>query len=252
MPETFNYLSLFSGIPLGGLDLGLDRAGMTCVGQVELDDVCRFVLDHHWPGVPKHDDVRTAPDWWSTEPRPAVRMVAGGFPCQPFSTAGLRNGVGDPRWGWPWFRAVVRTVRPRYILVENVAALLDDADAFGWMLGDLAQDGFDADWTVLSACAMGAPHTRERLFLVAYADRGDGRPRLGSGAQRPRQVPGGDHRAGPWSDPEGGPLAAADRVDRVADGLAVRLVASGGNAVVPQVAEHIGRLILDHAGAVAV
>src|SRR3954467_11066912 len=130
---TLSYLSLFSGV--GGLDLGLDRAGWTCVGQVELDPYCRTVLDRHWPGVPKHDDVRTAPDWWGTRPRPAVRLVAGGFPCQPFSQAGRRHGTGDARWGWPWFRACVRAVRPDYVLVENVPALLDAPVAFGWLLG---------------------------------------------------------------------------------------------------------------------
>ncbi|MET8278197.1 DNA (cytosine-5-)-methyltransferase [Micromonospora sp. NPDC005174] len=164
--DAFTYLSLFTGI--GGIDLGLDRAGMNCVGQVERDPFCRSVLDKHWPEVPKHDDVRTAPSWWTARPRPPVRLVAGGFPCQPFSEAGLRRGIADERWGWPWMAAVVRAVRPQYVLVENVAALLDDADAFGWLLGDLAQLGFDAQWSVLSACAMGAPHTRERLFVLAY------------------------------------------------------------------------------------
>lgn len=242
-PRPFNYLSLFSGI--GGLDLGLDRAGMTCVGQVELNPTCRAVLERHWPGVPKHDDVRTAPSWWTSEPRPAVRLVAGGFPCQPFSTAGLRAGVGDPRWGWPWFRAVIRAVRPEFIVVENVAALLDDADAFGWMLGDLAEDGFDADWSVLSACALGAPHTRERLFVVAYP-AGVVRPtrlaeeRGGGGQAAIRSGADGQHA---WSrDPLG--MASTVVADRVANGLAAELVAAGGNAVVPQVGEHIGRLIM--------
>ncbi len=90
-----NYLSLFSGI--GGLDLGFDRAGMSCVGQVERDPFCQRVLAKHWPEVPRHDDVRTAPDWWLGTARPAVDVVVGGFPCQPFSTAGRRQGVADER-----------------------------------------------------------------------------------------------------------------------------------------------------------
>ncbi|MEU4399758.1 DNA cytosine methyltransferase [Micromonospora orduensis] len=245
--DAFTYLSLFSGI--GGLDLGLDRAGMTCVGQVELDDLNRSVLDRHWPEVPKHDDVRTAPAWWATRPRPAVRLVAGGFPCQPFSTAGLRGGTGDPRWGWPWFRAVVRAVRPEYVLVENVAALLRDADAFGWMLGDLAADGFDADWSVLSACAVGAPHTRERLFLVAYPGGELRQARLAQewreGRQGPVRAPGDGQHA--WRRPDAW-VETASRPDRVVDGLAAELVAAGGNAVVPQVGEYVGRLITAHAG----
>jgi DNA (cytosine-5)-methyltransferase 1 len=248
---NLTYLSLFSGI--GGLDLGLDRAGMTCVGQVELDPFCRTVLTRHWPEVPKHDDVRTAPDWWRAGPRPAVRLVAGGYPCQPFSKGGRRRGMADERWGWPWFRTVVRTVRPQYVLVENVAALLDDADAFGWMLGDLAADGFDADWTVLSACAVGAPHVRERLFLVAYPAGGDGPAWLGPG--HGRSLESIDGCPSPWLHPVDGLMAAERGSGRVADGIPDPLeparVQALGNAVVPQVAEHIGRLILDHAAAVA-
>jgi DNA (cytosine-5)-methyltransferase 1 len=241
-----NYLSLFSGI--GGLDLGLDRAGMTCVGQVELNTYCRTILDLHWPEVPKHDDVRTTPKWWSARPRPPVRLVAGGFPCQPFSTAGLRRGTGDPRWGWPWFRAVVRTVRPEYVLVENVAALLDDADAFGWMLGDLAEDGFDADWTVLSACSVGASHARERLFLVAYAPGAHREePRQSATAVAKGRQLAGAARGQAW---RAGWLPEPD-LGRVAHGVPSRLVtkplAGLGNAVVPPVGELIGGLILDHA-----
>ncbi|MBB5110554.1 DNA (cytosine-5)-methyltransferase 1 [Micromonospora echinospora] len=243
MSTPLTYLSLFSGI--GGLDLGLDRAGMTCVGQIEADPFCRSVLDHHWPEVPKHDDVCTAPTWWRSRPRPAVRLVAGGFPCQPFSAYGLRRGTADTRWGWPWFRDMVRAVRPDYVLVENVAALLRDTHAFGRLLGDLAEDGFDADWTVLSACALGAPHTRERLFLVAYTPRRDGQQPL----HLPTALPTRRPRPGTTSSP-----TRADRwlpepaVGRVAHGLPKRLVASHlhalGNAVVPQVAETVGRLIV--------
>jgi DNA (cytosine-5)-methyltransferase 1 len=248
-----NYLSLFAGI--GGLDLGLDRAGMTCVGQIELDDYCRTVLAQHWPEVPQHDDVRTAPDWWTSGPRPAVHLVAGGFPCQPFSSAGLRAGVGDPRWGWPWFRAVVRAVRPRYVLLENVAALVVErrfADAFGRVLADLAADGFDADWTVLSACAVGAPHSRERVFLVAHSqgDHGADPGARGQEARGLRAQPRGSRRP-TWRDrwlPE-------PAMDRVAHGVPRRLVGDElhalGNAVVPQVAEHIGRLIVAADEAVA-
>jgi DNA (cytosine-5)-methyltransferase 1 len=247
--NDLTYLSLFSGI--GGLDLGLDRAGWTCVGQVELDAYCRAVLECHWPEVPKHDDVRTAPTWWSAGSRPAVRLVAGGFPCQPFSRAGRRHGMGDPRWGWPWFRAVVRAVRPQFVLVENVAALLDDADAFGWLLGDLAEDGFDADWTVLSACAVGAPHTRERLFLVAHADSVDGPARVAHPRRLQAAVEAVDVSAGPWTYPVDGLLAAERGSRRVAHGIPDDLeparVAALGNAVVPDVGEILGRLIREHA-----
>lgn len=240
-----NYLSLFSGI--GGLDLGLDRAGWTCVGQVERDPLRRAILARHWSEVPRHDDVRTAPAWWAAGARPAVHLVAGGFPCQPFSPAGRRRGTADERWGWPWMVDVVRAVRPAYVLVENVATLADDRDAFGWVLGDLADLRFDAEWTVLPACAVGAPHMRDRLFLVAYPDGGDGQTGLGIGPLRPGPVPGFHDRARAWRDRVDRALAASRADDREVDGLARRLVAAGGDAVVVDVAEHIGGLILAHA-----
>ncbi len=238
-----NVLSLFAGI--GGLELGLERAGMTTVGQVELDPWCRQVLAHHWPDVPRHDDVRTAPDWWASTERPPVDVVCGGFPCQPFSTLGRRRGIADERWGWPWFADVVRAVAPRYVVVENVPALLRDADAFGWLLGDLADLGFDADWGVLSACAMGAPHTRNRLFLLAHRSGSDGEqslhlPPAVAGRRAIPGAAGGNARRDGWL-PE-------PQVGRVAHGLPKWMVVAElhalGNAVVPDVSEHIGRLIM--------
>lgn len=258
-------LSLFSGI--GGLELGLERAGMTTVGQVEINPFCRTVLARHWPEVPRHDDVRTAPAWWGSRPRPAVDVVAGGFPCQPFSNAGRRCGIADERWGWPWMADVIRAVRPRYVLVENVAALLADFEAFGWVLSDLATLGFDAQWSVLPACAVGAPHTRDRLFLLAHPHGGDGPPGLGTG--HGRAVPGRDRGTHPWPDRIDGFLAADTAGRRMADGVPARLdqprpgrrrshadsdgtgldgprITALGNAVVPAVAEHLGHLITTH------
>jgi DNA (cytosine-5)-methyltransferase 1 len=241
-----NVLSLFAGI--GGLDLGLERAGMTVVGQVERDPFCLSVLATHWPEVPRHDEVRTTPAWWTSRPRPRVNLVAGGFPCQPFSTAGRRRGVADERWGWPWMADVIATVQPDYVLAENVAALLRDTAAFGWILGDLADLGFDAQWTVLSACAVGAPHVRRRLFLLAHPHRRDGETWLGLG--QGWSLPAVDRGQSPWADPVNGLLEATRRSRRVAHGVPDELeparVRALGNAVVPQVAEHIGRLILAH------
>lgn len=244
--RPLNVVSLFAGI--GGLELGLERAGMTVVGQVELDDYCRRVLAKHWPDVPRHDDVRTAADWWLSEERPEVDVICGGFPCQPFSGLGNRLGIADERWGWPWMADVVRHLRPRYVVVENVPALLRDSDAFGWMLGDLAADGFDADWDVLSACSFGAPHTRERLFLVANSKSGHGEQPVHLSAAVSKGRPGARAARGDaWRD---GWLSEPD-VGRVAHGLPKRMVAADlhafGNAVVPQVAEHVGRLIVEHA-----
>lgn len=241
-----NVLSLFSGI--GGLDLGLARAGLTVVGQVEADPFCRSVLAQHFPEVATHDDVRTAPAWWSNRPRPRVDVLAGGFPCQPFSSAGRRRGIADQRWGWPWMLTVIDAVRPGYVLIENVAALLGQPAAMATILDDLAARGFAVEWSVVSACAVGAPHLRRRLFLVAYPDSRDGPPRLGTGPRGPLQP---DHRSqSPWADPVDGLLAAAPATNRVAHGVPRGLdgarITALGNAVVPQVAAHLGYLLTTH------
>lgn len=241
-----NVLSLFSGI--GGLELGLERAGMTVVGQVELDDYCRRVLARHWPGVPQHDDVRTAGPWWTNTVRPVVDVVCGGFPCQPFSSAGLRQGIADERWGWPWMRDVIAAVRPRYVVIENVADLLRDTEAVSVLLREIAGLGFDVEWDVVSACSLGAPHPRTRVFFLAYpagdhvADQGA----LPSSPRGLRPEPGGSGR-----DPRGlrSGWLPEPAVDRVAHGVPSRLVRDPlhalGNAVVPQVAELIGRRLLE-------
>lgn len=253
-PEALTVLSLFSGI--GGLELGLERAGMRVVGQVEINPYCRRVLAHHWPEVPRHDDVRTAPDWWDSEHRPAVGVVAGGFPCQPFSLAGKQLGIADERWMWPAMADVVRRVRPRYVVVENVSALVRDADAFGWVLGDLADCGFDAEWAVLSAPQFGAPQSaRERVYLVAYPQGLDGvaRHRVGQGGEREAPLAaGGLHGLSVAARGESARawLAAEPDVDRLVDGVPdqVDRLAAYGNAVIPAAAEHIGRLVVaDHA-----
>jgi DNA (cytosine-5)-methyltransferase 1 len=230
-----NYLSLFSGI--GGLDLGLDRAGMTCVGQVEISRWCRRVLSRHWPEVPRHDDVRTAPRWWASQPRPTVDLVAGGFPCQPFSHSGKLLGVADERWGWPWFLDVVDALEAPWILFENVRGLLRDAEAFGRILGDLSDRGFDAQWSLVSACSVGAPHVRRRLFLLANAP---GRGRGGRGLAESGEASG-------WPEPTGsGRWEFEPDVGRVAHGVPERVdrIRGLGNAVVPAVAEQVGRIIL--------
>lgn len=244
-----NVLSLFAGI--GGLELGLERAGMTTVGQVELDDYCRRVLARHWPEVPRHDDVRTAPEWWARKPQPRVDVVCGGFPCQPFSLAGFQLGVDDERWMWPATAATIRAVRPQYVLLENVSALVRDGLAFGAVLSDLHSLGFDAEWATLRASDFGAPHNRERVYILAYPTSVDGvaRNRLGSGrvggspiAARglPRLDAHSRRRAARlW-------LAGEPRVDRLVDGVPdqSQRLKCAGNAVVPAVAEHVGRLIV--------
>jgi DNA (cytosine-5)-methyltransferase 1 len=155
--------SLFAGI--GGIDLGLERAGWECRWQVEWDEFCQHVLAHHWPDVPRYGDI-TAVDWAGVEP---VDLIAGGFPCQPFSVAGQRRGKDDARWLWPEFATAVRLLRPRHVLVENVPGLLAGHGGMGDVLGDLARLGYDAEWDSVPAAAVGAPHLRYRVWIVAHA-----------------------------------------------------------------------------------
>lgn len=227
-----NVLSLFSGI--GGLELGLERSGMTVVGQVEIDPFCQRVLAKHWPEVPRHDDVRTTVEWWTSQPRPRVDLACGGFPCQDVSDAGRRAGVEGQQSGlWAHFAEIVRVLRPRHILVENTPGLL--ARGMGRVVGDLASLGYDAEWDCVPAAAVGAAHLRARLWILAHASskRVEARDRIQAGWPVPRLRS--------W-------WLAEPSVGRVAHGATAAMVRPQlhalGNAVVPQVTEHIGRLVM--------
>lgn len=235
VPLTFG--SLFAGI--GGFDLGFERAGMVCKWQVEIDDYANRVLAKHWPDVRRWPDVRT----WPQPDTEWGDVICGGFPCQPVSLAGKRQGQADPRWLWPNFRSVLRDLRPRFGVVENVPGLL--THGFTDVLCDIAALGYDAEWSVLSACAMGAPHTRERLFVVVHAE-GDGwRAWTEENEESWRGITGLINRlwAATAAEAERGTNRVPARVDRLR-GL--------GNAVCPSVSEWIGRRIVEAAGAVPV
>jgi DNA (cytosine-5)-methyltransferase 1 len=231
--------SLFAGI--GGMDLGLERAGMECRWQVEIADFPRSVLERHWPNVPKHKDIREVKEI------ERVDFIVGGFPCQDISLQGAvwgeRTGLRGKRSGLWWeMLRTIRLVRPRGVLLENVAALL--RNGIGEVLGSLAESGYDAEWDCLPASAFGAPHERDRCFVVAH----DSSERI----ERRWSQPISEISPFPWFQdvrsvedvrershlPE--PLlrgtcdGVPDWMDRL-KGL--------GNAVVPQVAEWIGRRI---------
>lgn len=158
------FISLFSGI--GGLDLGLERAGMECVAQVEIDDYCQKVLTKHWPHVPKYKDVKDV----GKNNLPAADLICGGFPCQPHSLAGSRKASIDARDLWPEFARIVRECQPEWVVAENVPGLLSSEAGrfFGRVLWDLAASGYGVEWQSLPAAAFGAPHIRERIFIVAH------------------------------------------------------------------------------------
>ena len=159
--------SLFSGI--GGIDLGLERAGMKAIWMCEIEPYARKVLAKHWPDIPIYEDVRTIDE---TVERPDV--LCGGFPCQDVSFAGKRAGLNEgTRTGlWIEFARIIRILRPQYVLLENVPGLL--SLGFGRVLGDLAEIGYDAEWQVLSAAQFGAWHIRRRVFIIAYPNLSTG------------------------------------------------------------------------------
>jgi DNA (cytosine-5)-methyltransferase 1 len=160
-----NVLDLFSGI--GGFSLGLERAGMRTVAFCEIEPFCRAVLAQHWPDVPCYDDIRTLTADRLRADGIAVDVICGGFPCQDISTAGRGAGIGGERSGlWKEYARLIGELRPRYVVVENVSALL--SRGLDVVLGDMATLGYDAEWHCIPASAIGAPHRRDRLWLVAY------------------------------------------------------------------------------------
>ena len=228
--------SLFAGI--GGLDLGLERAGMEVVWQVEIDDFCNRVLEKHWPNVKRYRDVREVGKH-NLEP---VDLICGGFPCQPVSKMGLGRVQEDERWLWPEFARVVREVGPRIVLVENTAELT--VRGLGIVLGDLASFGFDAEWDLLPAGAFGARHQRRRSFVVAHTpgfglEGWNGTTSDRWGGQVLRTAPPIE-RVVRWDITEPCVCRATDGIPNRVDRLRAL-----GNAVVPQVAEWIGRRIME-------
>jgi DNA (cytosine-5)-methyltransferase 1 len=295
-PITFG--SLFAGI--GGIDLGFERCGMECKWQVEINDYAQKVLAKHWPKVHRERDIREC----STRNLERVDIIAGGFPCQDISYAGLGAGLDGERSGL-FFEAIrlVRELQPRAVVLENVAALL--TRGMDRVLGTLAEVGYDAEWHCIPAAYVGAPHIRDRVFVLGYANCGrresggaaweTARHRLSTGAtsshassmadtrcelrkSRASKRPGSDSQAkrgstanddqrcgedvadtasvyAQGSNNQSGQVqpwrsswwAVEPDVGRVAHGVPARVdrLRGLGNAVVPQVAEYVGRMVLE-------
>jgi len=272
---TLTVGSLFSGI--GGIDLGLERAGMNVLWHSEIDPYACRILKKHWPHVPNIGNISEV-DWSNI---PYVDVIAGGYPCQPFSLAGKRAGENDPRHLWPYFRDAISHLRPRYALLENVRGHLTMGGIS--VIADLASLGYDAEWRIISAASVGANHRRDRLIIVAYTDD-EGLQRWAGPTDQGRQ--GSDGYVGQGcADVADTDIRQTGRrlgrhgtdrtsvfgrdnylrgtegyagrewwqtepaVGRVANGIPRRVdrLRGLGNAVVPQVAEVIGRLIVSHA-----
>ncbi len=165
--QDLTHLSLFSGI--GGIDLAAEWAGFRTVAQVERDPFCQRVLAKHWPDVPRFDDVRAVTNdalRGAGVGRPT--LVSGGFPCQPFSVAGQRRGAEDDRFLWPEMCRIVSELRPDWMLGENVAGVI--SMALDDVLADLERIGYTCRAFAIPAAGVGAPHQRERCFIVAHTN----------------------------------------------------------------------------------
>ena len=312
--------SLFSGI--GGFDLGFQRAGIETAWQVEIDPYCRRVLARHFPEAERFHDITRAALWDDERFRlinrlAAVDVLSGGFPCQDISSAGKREGIDGERSGlWSEYARIIGELRPRFVVVENVAALL--GRGMERVLGDLASLGYDAEWQSIRASDAGAPHIRERIWILAYPESSQRWPLLAAwdfsyrddaGWKEAPSRPGASRDGGPAPSDRRGPVLADSKCDgreqgtkvfrrrkpvfadgredvsdseiigcdrrvldeprewparrtciegsnpwaiepdvgRVADGIPARVdrLRGLGNAIVPQIAEWIGRQIMN-------
>jgi DNA (cytosine-5)-methyltransferase 1 len=274
---TLRVLDLFSGI--GGFSLGLERTGgFKTVAFCEIEAYPRQVLAKHWPGVPIYDDVRTLTADTLSRDGIAVDVICGGFPCQDISFAGKRSGLEGARSGlWVDYARLIGEIRPRFVIVENTPGLL--SLGMGDVLGDLVALGYDAVWDCVPASAIGAPHQRDRVWIVAHANGGgcrqDGlstghyheangewsagrRRNAGAAADTDRsrpplregKTPTRADGASEWQPSAGSDWWASEPdVERVVHGLPMRVdrIKALGNSVVPQIPEMIGRAILEAA-----
>jgi len=235
MGEQLTVGSLFSGI--GGLDLGLERAGMRVIWQSEIDPYASRVLNKHWPKVPNYGDIKTI-NWADVPP---TDVICGGYPCQPFSLASnVRKGEEDERHLWPWVRDAISHIRPRYVILENVQGHLSLGGTT--VVREITDIGYVCEWRVIPATAVGARHRRNRLFIVAYPRSAWRSGRRGAFESDNEEITRHVARSANYWENE-------PNVGRMANGVPRRMdrLKGLGNAVVPQVAEYVGRLVIEHA-----
>lgn len=165
--KHMTHLSLFSGI--GGLDLAAEWAGFKTVGQCEWADYPTMVLEKHWPDVPRWRDVRTLTggDFFEKTGRRTVDVISGGFPCQPHSVIGKRLAENDERHLWPEYMRVVRELKPKYVIGENVNGLLSTIHES--VCSDLEEEGYEVRTYSIPACAVGAHHERYRVCIFGIS-----------------------------------------------------------------------------------
>ena len=224
------HLSLFTGI--GGLDLTAEMAGFQTVGQCEWAEYQTKLLEQHWPDVPRWKDIRTLTkeSFYEKTGLRTVDVVSGGFPCQPFSLAGKRQGTTDDRYLWPEMLRVIRELRPTWVLGENVPGIV--SVALDTVLSDLEDSGYSAQAFIVPACGVDAPHKRERVAVLAYSLHG------GSAVRGNRQLQdasenggeGPDHGRGTPADVTGKRRENESRSAGMVDGIRTGIHKPDSNA----------------------
>lgn len=161
-----NHLDLFSGI--GGFSLALEKVGFKTIAFCERDEYCRLLLQKHWKGVKIYNDIKKLE---GEDIEEKVDILTGGFPCQPYSVAGKQKGTDDDRYLWPEMFRVIREVKPTFIIAENVRGLINiqDGMVFETVCSDLESEGFEIQPFIIPAAGVGAPHKRERVWIVGYS-----------------------------------------------------------------------------------
>lgn len=252
------HLSLFSGI--GGLDLAAEWAGFETVGQCEWAEYPTKILKKYWPNVPKWGDIKTLTkeSFYEQTGLRTIDIISGGFPCQPFSCAGKKKGKDDDRYLWPEMLRVVKELRPSWVVGENVAGIV--SMELDQVLSDLEAQNYETRAFVVPACAVNAPHKRDRVAIVAYnaekicttmayaaSGKRDDVSFKATGKNKGQEPIGGlrclpDWSGGDWKMPE-------PAICRMVNGVSRRLdrnrIKGLGNAVVPQQFYPIFKLIAD-------
>lgn len=262
--NDLTHLSLFSGI--GGLDLAAEWAGITTVGQCEWADYPTRVLEKHWPDVPRWRDIRTLTkeSFYERTRLHTVDIISGGFPCQPFSVAGERRGKEDDRYLWPEMLRVIQEIKPTWVIGENVAGIVNMA--LDTVLSDLETIGYSCQAFVIPACAVDAPHRKDRVAILANSDtvglQAEGAKQQATRVARSREdaadtngkrlsfsgYESGFEQIQPENGVEFcGSWPTEPNVGRVAHGIPYRVdrIKCLGNAVVPQQFYPIFRAIAD-------
>lgn len=250
------HASFFSGI--GGFDLAAETVGFENLLHCEINPICRRVLNYYWPNAKSYENIiGTDFTFW----RDKIDILTGGFPCQPFSTIGKRQGTEDDRHLWPEMLRAIKEIKPKWVVGENVSGLVnwDEGVVFREVLSDLENEGYEVQAFIIPACATGAPHRRDRIWIIANSmPIGlQGRSHEGKETRKTSRFKVGEFHTSQVWDPRQDILSESpiigkdDGISRELDGITFsnwrQESAKGfGNAIVPQVAVQIFKTIIEY------